>query len=157
MLEMHRCFVSIIRPGLHIHSFVIWSWTLRLMSTAILQSYSLEHKEKDTFKKWWGCGQRVWNQTAAPCGNSGVTAVYMICSQLLAIHMFIPLNRRQQKGFELMFILYAFAELRKETVSFVTYVCHSAWNNSAPTGRIFIKFGFWFFFFKNLWGKIKFY
>jgi len=34
----------------------------------------------------------------------------------------------------------AFAELRKATISFVTSVCLSAWNNSAPTRRIFMKF-----------------
>ena len=30
--------------------------------------------------------------------------------------------------------------MRKATVSFFMYVCPSAWNNSAPIGRIFIKF-----------------
>ena len=38
----------------------------------------------------------------------------------------------------------AFAKLRKATVSFVMSVCPSvlpsAWNNSASTGRIFMKF-----------------
>jgi len=33
----------------------------------------------------------------------------------------------------------AFAKLRKATVSFVMSVCPSAWNNPAPTGRIFRK------------------
>ena len=41
--------------------------------------------------------------------------------------------------------LSAFAELRKGTIGFVMSVCPSvrpsAWNNSAPTGRIFMKFG----------------
>ena len=37
-------------------------------------------------------------------------------------------------------LLGAFAKLRKATVSFVN-VCLSVWNNSAPTGRIFMKFG----------------
>jgi len=42
-------------------------------------------------------------------------------------------------------VLGAFAKLRKATISFVTSVCHlsvrpSAWNNSAPTGRVFMKF-----------------
>jgi hypothetical protein len=39
----------------------------------------------------------------------------------------------------------AFAKLRKGTISFVMsirpFVCPSAWNNSAPAGRIFMKFG----------------
>jgi len=34
----------------------------------------------------------------------------------------------------------ALADFRKATTSFVTSVCPSAWNNSAPTGRIFMKF-----------------
>ena len=34
----------------------------------------------------------------------------------------------------------AFAKLRKAAISFVMSVRLSAWNNSAPTGRIFIKF-----------------
>jgi len=33
----------------------------------------------------------------------------------------------------------AFSKLLKATVSFMS-VCLSAWNNSAPTGRIFMKF-----------------
>jgi hypothetical protein len=35
-----------------------------------------------------------------------------------------------------------FTNLRKETTSFMS-VCPSAWNNSAPTGRIFMKFHVW--------------
>jgi hypothetical protein len=31
--------------------------------------------------------------------------------------------------------------LRKASVSFVISVCPSAWNNSTPTGRIFMKCG----------------
>jgi hypothetical protein len=36
--------------------------------------------------------------------------------------------------------------LRKATVSYDMSVCSSAWNNSAPTGRIFMKFYSWVFF-----------
>jgi hypothetical protein len=32
-----------------------------------------------------------------------------------------------------------FAELREATISFVVSVRPSAWNNSAPTGRIFLR------------------
>jgi hypothetical protein len=35
-----------------------------------------------------------------------------------------------------------FAKLRK-VITFVMSVCLYAWNNSAPTGRIFVKFGSW--------------
>ena len=38
-------------------------------------------------------------------------------------------------------VLGTFAKLRKATTNFVMSVRLSAWNNSAPTGRIFMKFG----------------
>ena len=65
--------------------------------------------------------------------------------------------------FEQLF-LGAFAELRKATISFVMslcvsvrlLVCPSTWNNSAPTGRIFMKFDTSVFF-ENLWKNFKFY
>jgi hypothetical protein len=49
-----------------------------------------------------------------------------------------------------MNFLGAFTKLRKATVSFVMSVCLSlcpsvVWNYSAPTGRIFMKFGIWIF------------
>jgi hypothetical protein len=49
-------------------------------------------------------------------------------------------------AFPLLFIMNkvtvvgAFAKLRKATISFVMSVCPSEWNNSAPSGRIFMKF-----------------
>ena len=36
-------------------------------------------------------------------------------------------------------------KLRKATIGFVVNVLLSAWNNSAPTGRIFMKFDIWVF------------
>jgi hypothetical protein len=43
-----------------------------------------------------------------------------------------------------------FAKLQKKTISFVISVCPSllpsVWNNSAATGRIFLKFDIWGFF-----------
>jgi hypothetical protein len=55
------------------------------------------------------------------------------------------------------FILGAFAKLRT-TISFVVSVSLSAWNNSVPTGRIFLKFAIMVFF-ENLpkknWNLIK--
>jgi hypothetical protein len=36
-------------------------------------------------------------------------------------------------------VLGAFTKLREATISFVMSVCPTAWNNSATTGRIFIK------------------
>jgi hypothetical protein len=46
-----------------------------------------------------------------------------------------------------------FANLRKATISIVMSVRLSAWNNSAPTGRIFMKFDI-LGFFENLLDKI---
>jgi hypothetical protein len=48
----------------------------------------------------------------------------------------------------------AFAKLRKGTISFDLTVRASAWNNSAPTGRIFMKYDTWVFF-EKLWRKFK--
>jgi hypothetical protein len=52
-------------------------------------------------------------------------------------------------------VLCAFAKLLKTTISFVMSVCPSVWDNSAPTGRIFMKFGIWLFF-ENLSREFKF-
>jgi hypothetical protein len=49
-----------------------------------------------------------------------------------------------------------FAKLRKETISFATPVPLSAWNNSTPTARIFMKFDIWIFF-ENLSRQFKIY
>jgi hypothetical protein len=46
-------------------------------------------------------------------------------------------------------------KLRKATISFVKSVRPSAWNNSAPTGQIFMKFDIWVFF-EDLLRKFKF-
>ena len=59
----------------------------------------------------------------------------------------------------LRWFLGAFAKLRKVIIS-VMSVCLSAWNNSAPTGRIFMKFGIWGFFRKtvqNIHVSLKYY
>jgi len=48
----------------------------------------------------------------------------------------------------------AFAKLWKETVSFVMSVCPSAWNNSASTERIFMKYDIRVFF-ENLSRKFS--
>jgi hypothetical protein len=57
--------------------------------------------------------------------------------------------------FKYSFLLGAFANLRKATISFVMSVCPSAWNNSVPTGRILMRLDIWAFF-ENLSRKVKF-
>ena len=60
---------------------------------------------------------------------------------------------QQHKSF-LICVLGAFVKLQKATISFVMSVCFSvppsvrpsAWNNSALTGRILMKFRIWVFF-----------
>jgi len=54
----------------------------------------------------------------------------------------------------LIFLLDAFARLRKATLSFLMSVRLSAWNNSSHTGRIFMKFYIWPFF-EALFKKIQ--
>ena len=53
-------------------------------------------------------------------------------------------------------LLGAFAKLQKATIIFVMSVRLSAWNNSAPTGRIFMKFDTSVVF-ENVSRKLKFY
>jgi len=57
-----------------------------------------------------------------------------------------------------LMLLGSFAKLRKATISFVMCICLSVrpseWNNSAPTGRIFMKFDIWSFL-ENLLRKVK--
>jgi hypothetical protein len=59
----------------------------------------------------------------------------------------------------LIAILGSFAKLRKATISFVMSIRpsdrQSAWDDSAPTGRIFMKFDIWVFF-EKLSRKFKF-
>jgi hypothetical protein len=52
-------------------------------------------------------------------------------------------------------LLGVFAKLRKATISFVMSVRPSAWIDSAPTGRIFMRFYIWAFF-ENLSRKFRF-
>jgi len=58
-----------------------------------------------------------------------------------------------------LFILGAFARLRKVTLSFVMSVCLSvclsSWNNSAASWRIFTKFDTWIFFFSKICREIS--
>ena len=49
----------------------------------------------------------------------------------------------------------AIAKLRNASISFVVSVCPSVWNNSASTGRNWIKFASWIFF-ESMQRKIEF-
>ena len=64
--------------------------------------------------------------------------IIAVCSQIHTKHI----NTLRGQNVE---IVDAFAKLRKATISFVMSVCLSA-RNSAPTGRIFMKFDITVFF-----------
>ena len=66
------------------------------------------------------------------------------------VKMFSP----RLSPFNLLFYV-LFANFRKTTFSIVMYVRLSAWNNSVPTGGIFMKLIIWVFF-ENLLTKFKF-
>ena len=51
----------------------------------------------------------------------------------------VPLTKKHIHSLNSSSFLGAFAKLRKATISFIMSVCPYAWNNSAPTGRIFMK------------------
>jgi len=92
--------------------------------------------------------KRTAHRTKKICIPGPVIYIYIYIH--IYIHIYIP-----RPTYFLTF-LGAFASLRKATVSFVMSVClPSAWNNSAPTGRIFNKFYIWVFF-ENLFRKFKF-
>ena len=57
--------------------------------------------------------------------------------------------------FDYFSFLVTFTESRKATISLIMPARPSAWNNSAPTWRIFMKFDIWVFF-GNLSRKFKF-
>jgi hypothetical protein len=54
-----------------------------------------------------------------------------------------------------LWFLGAFAKLRRATISFIMSVCPHGSYNSAPTGRIFMKFYIWVIF-ENLSKKLEF-
>jgi hypothetical protein len=70
------------------------------------------------------------------------------------ITSFSCLSCLSDKSLQYCEFLSAFAKLRKATISFVMSVRLSAWENSAPIGRIFMKFDIWGFF-ENMSRKFK--
>ena len=85
--------------------------------------------------------------------NSNNRSYLRTAATLIGLHFLIP---RCDANFWLggyeegRLILGAFAKLWKATISFVASVHLSARNNSALTGRIFMKFDIWVFFRKSL-------
>jgi hypothetical protein len=60
--------------------------------------------------------------------------IMAVCSEIRTKHI------NTLCGQNVGLFLAAFAKLRRATLSFVMSVHPSAWNNSVPAGRIFIKF-----------------
>ena len=61
---------------------------------------------------------------------------------------------RQRRPWLRFIVVFRRAGKIAESDRFVMSVCKSAWSNSAPTGRIFVKCDIWIFF-ENLSGKIQ--
>jgi hypothetical protein len=82
-----------------------------------------------------------------------------LCSFIHSIRLIMVLNMAAIMQRKPVTFIGTFAKLWKVTISFIMSVCPSiwpsTWNNSAPTERIFVKFGIWVFF-KNLSRKFKF-
>jgi hypothetical protein len=72
-----------------------------------------------------------YRQQLSLTNSSSCCQLYV--SSLIAIISYVGIHHPQFLG--------TFAKLRKATISFVIYVRPSAWNNSASTGWIFMKFG----------------
>ena len=91
-------------------------------------------------------------------------ALYSPASQWYLLYVLVPCETQIHCG--KMQFLGAFASLRKATVSFIMSarlalsvclsICPSAWYKSTPTGRIFMQFYLWvFFFFESLPRKFQ--
>ena len=77
---------------------------------------------------------------------------FVMCPVIAAVNYFHAACSLRSSG--------AFAKLRRATIGFVMSVCPSvrlsAWYNSSPSGRIFMTFDIWgFFFSKHLSIKLK--
>ena len=80
---------------------------------------------------------RVNGQNCSNMSDS-VRGTWRILCKVVPLHLI--------KLFNLHAFLGAFAKFRKAADSFVRSVCPSVCNNSALTGRIFMKFDIWVFF-----------
>jgi len=111
-----------------------------------------------TTQSCWNPNSKTWN----PIGRSWKAPPPVLSpSSILPPPSLTTLSSPQGKfrrGFQTYFIFFfsSCAKFRKATVSFVTSVHLSAWNNSDPIKRIFVKIDIWvFFFFKSVGGKTQ--
>ena len=104
----------------------IWRNTMGELDFVVIDSSSLRRENRH-----WYTWVKVWYPTSVAIV---VTESFLSCNC----------------GF-----LAAFAKFRKATISFVMSVRPSAWNNSAHTGGIFMKFDIWAFL-ETLSRKFKF-
>jgi len=105
----------------------------------------------------WGKGR--WDASGAvDPGNRLRGAATRISSikKIFGLNRFKNVDRNSKKLLgERVWFLDASAKLRRATFSFITSVRPSARNNSATTGRIFMKFDIWILY-ENLSSKFKF-
>jgi hypothetical protein len=100
-----------------------------LLISLVIRFYS--HVSRTYFNR-----KKIWHQ------------VTILCSSLC--YWFVLKSATKCNSFQMLpnlrSILGAFAKLQKVIISFDMFVCPSAWSNSAPTGRIFMKFYIWKYF-----------
>ena len=82
--------------------------------------------------------------------------LFVCCVKTVQFNKFVTCTQRDGNNQIQIKILDASSKLRKATVTFVMCILclsvrPSAWNDSAPTGRIFVNFYIWEFFSKIRW------
>jgi hypothetical protein len=96
-----------------------------------------------------------WYHHPSSGAHTTVSTASGICHTVTAICRYTHTHTHYRNDrLHLTHFLVAFAKLQKVTVSLVTSVRLSAWNNSAPTGRIFMKFDIWVYF-ENMSGELQ--
>jgi hypothetical protein len=138
---------------------VEWNSNLHIrQSSTQSDKYQVSHRY--SYFSWWWAHSRPKHVEKRNKNTKKNYALIWIYLQGLRTYVFCHLSRLIEPirtdiiilGFKLVG---AFAKLRKATVSFVTSVRLSAWNNLAVTGRILMKF-YISVFFENPWRKLKF-
>jgi hypothetical protein len=119
------------------------------------------------------CQELMENAVSVDVSQQADVAGWMAVTSPLKLSSWLRFRRTSESDFSFLFsqriyvccveprtaILYlyitgwfvgVFAKLRKGTVSFIMSARLSAWNNSASTGRVSVKFYIWDFFFPKI-------
>ena len=130
----------------------VWIWE----QTAIFSLYSINWLSFITERKCVYCAVRAGYlniiQVQIKIYVLPTQCIYVFCVDLRTNSDYFTIQHQ-------LTVLGAPPKLRKATICFVMSICPSvrpyAWNNSAPTGQIFMKFDIWVFS-ENLSTKLKF-